>query len=129
MSLYKKLVGTDQSVAESCGVCKAVLSGQQELTQGFGALISISEIGAILMLRIGQHDAISRLINCGLCAFLMANILKFTESGQSVCVIAVHIHCVAVYDHLMVYTKLCQTIVQVHEIYNLMVRDCRPLPA
>jgi hypothetical protein len=121
-------MGADQFVAEPCGVCKAILPGQQELAQGFSALISISEIGAVLMLRIGQHDAISRLINCGPGTFLMANIFKLTESSQPVCVIAVHIHCVAVYDHLMVYTKLCQTIVQVHEIYDLMVCDCRPLP-
>jgi hypothetical protein len=110
VSLYKKLVGTDQSVSESIGVCKTVFSGQQELAQGFSALISISKIGAILMLWLGQHDAISRLINQGLCAFLMANILKFTESCQSMCVIAVHIHGVAVYDYLMICTKMCQAI-------------------
>jgi hypothetical protein len=106
MSLYKKLVGTDQSVSEPIGVCKTVFSSQQELAQGFGALVSILEIGAILMLWLGQQDAISRLINCGLCSFLMTDILKLTESSQSMCVIAVHIHCVAVYYHLMICTKM-----------------------
>jgi hypothetical protein len=107
VSLYKKLVGTDQSVTESIGVCETVFPGQQELAQGFGTLVSISEIGAVLMLWFGQQDSVLWLINCGLCAFLMANILKLTESGQSVCVIAVHIHYVAVYDYLMICTKMC----------------------
>jgi hypothetical protein len=110
VSLHKKLVGTDQSKIKSRGVCEAIFSGQQELAQGLCVQVSLSEIGTVPMLWIGQQHPISWLINCGLSAFLATDVLKLAESGQVVCVVTVHIHRAAVYDHLMVYTKLCQTI-------------------